>query len=269
MEGSLLSELGESPSWEQLAAPDGEVWSAGPRPQAGVEAWDGGGELQFCPPTLLGRSQSSGPREAQSLFPRWIPAHEVGVGWQRAPLLLETEGSVGGCQEEPACTSASRPPLPAAPRGSQGGAEQTGDRRPSRRAAGLDKVLPHFGEPRIKAVLAVALHPHPDLSCSSCPDRPSALRLALANGASQKRTRADQTSGLWLAPSGLPETPGEGARGRQLEPWEPLSQHHLPLRPAERSPGHLGLWGTQPPSGPKLPAPGAENRYGAGCLSSR
>ena len=269
MEGSLLSELGKSPSWEQLAAPDGEVWSPAHGPRQGLGPGMGAVNSSsarppcWAVPKVQGRGRHSPCFPAGSQPMRWgWDGREPPCSWRRREVWEAAKRS-------PRAPQPPDPPLPAAPRGSQGGAEQTSDRRPSRRAAGLGKVLPHFGEPRIKAVLAVALHPHPDLSCSSCPDRPSALRLALANGASQKRTRADQTSGLWLAPSGLPETPGEGARGRQLEPWEPLSQHHLPLRPAERSPGHLGLWGTQPPSRPKLPAPGAENRYGAGCLSSR
>lgn len=103
--------------------------TASPGSQAGISWWGsgrgsavgpptnpgrgGGGELRFCPPALLGHFQSPGPREAQSMFPRWIPAHEVGVGWQRAPLLLEREGHVGGCQKEPAHLSL------------QGGAEHT------------------------------------------------------------------------------------------------------------------------------------------------
>lgn len=109
VEGSLLWERGQRHQAAGLGsaggAPDGEVRrSARPRPQAGVGAVNSGSARL---PTLLGHFQSPGRREAQSMFPCWIPAHEVGVGWQRAPLLLEGEGHVGGARRSPR-TSASR-----------------------------------------------------------------------------------------------------------------------------------------------------------------
>lgn len=111
--GSLLLERGEchqaGSSWRVRTGKCGQP-AHGPRQGwgPGVAAVNSGSARPPCWAAFKVQGLVS---QAQSVS-RWIPAHEVGVGWQRAPLLLEREGSVGGCQEQPACTSASRSPSP-------------------------------------------------------------------------------------------------------------------------------------------------------------
>ena len=112
----------------------------------------GGGELRFCPPALLGHFQSPGRREAQSTFPAGSRPTRWGWAGREPPCFWRGRDM----WEEPDGARAPQPP------GWRGAYQRLKTILQSSRTC--RSPAPFWTARHTKTVLAMALHPHPDLS---------------------------------------------------------------------------------------------------------